>query len=89
MEPSPDSAKVKMLRLLKIPVKNLEISTEIVASYSERFYCIYISWDYQKKRLRDILLEELGIRKLCASWVLHFLNADQKQMCAHDIGSNI
>ncbi|XP_014483746.1 PREDICTED: uncharacterized protein LOC106746967 [Dinoponera quadriceps] len=33
-----------------------------------------------EERVRSILHEELGMRKLCARWVPHLLNADQKQM---------
>lgn len=33
-----------------------------------------------EERVRKILHEELGMRKLCARWVPHLLNADHKQM---------
>lgn len=33
-----------------------------------------------EERVRNILHKELGMRKLCARWVPHLLNADQKQM---------
>ncbi|XP_014478528.1 PREDICTED: putative uncharacterized protein FLJ37770 [Dinoponera quadriceps] len=33
-----------------------------------------------EEMMRNILQEELGMRKLCARWVPYLLNADQKQM---------
>ena len=32
-----------------------------------------------EEKVRHILHEELGMRKLCARWVPHLLNADHKQ----------
>ena len=34
-----------------------------------------------EERVRNILHKELGMQKLCARLVPHFLSADQKQMC--------